>query len=160
MAGEIPKFVGTFSRAAPGAVAGAPSRHVLHNEAHCAPGSISGPPTSQVLDNLTRNASSCHEGVSPTRHGEMPSSRPRDFWGNGAITGKVSIEGTPAARKVRLFDVLTGLLVAEAWSRKDGQYRFDFLDPSREYFVLAHDYVRQFNAVIADWVKPEPTVYP
>lgn len=160
MADEIPKVVGTLSRIAPGAVAGAPSRHVLHNETHCAPGSISGPPTSQVLDNLTRNASSCHEGVSPTRHGEMPTSRPRDFWGDGRIEGKVSIEGAAASRKVRLFDVLTGLLVAEAWSRKDGQYRFDFLDPSREYFVLAHDYVRQFNAVIADWVKPEPTVYP
>ena len=140
MAGEIPKVVGELGRTAPGAIAGAPSRHVLHNAAHCAP--------------------SRHEGVSPTRHGEMPSSRPRDFWGDGFIEGKVSIEGTPAARKVRLFDVLTGLLVAQAWSRMDGHYRFDWLDPSRDYFVLAHDHARQFNAVIADGVTPESTVYP
>jgi hypothetical protein len=121
---------------------------------------MAGPPESKVWDRLTRNAGFCHEGVSPTRHGEMPSSRARDFWGNGAIAGKLSIEGTPAARKVRLFDAMTGLLVAETWSRNDGQYRFDFLDPSRDYFVLAHDYVKQFNAVIADWVRPEPTAYP
>ncbi|WP_237177583.1 hypothetical protein [Ralstonia pseudosolanacearum] len=29
---------------------------------------------------------------------------------------------------MRLFDALTGLLVAEAWSRSDGFYRFDYLD--------------------------------
>lgn len=132
--------VSGFSRLAPGAVAGAPSKHVLHNLIH----------HSQLPP----------EGVSPGRNGEAPTSRPRDFWGDGRIEGKISIEGTPAARKVRLFDVLTGLLIAETWSRKDGHYRFDFLDPTREYFVLAHDYVRQFNAVIADWVKPESTVYP
>ncbi|ARU21604.1 HPr kinase [Ralstonia solanacearum] len=113
-----------------------------------------------MRDGPVSSVPSPHEGVSPTRHGELPSSRTRDFWGNGRVQGKVSIEGTPAARKVRLFDVLTGLLIAEAWSRKDGFYRFDFLDTDRDYFVLAHDHVRQFNAVIADWVRAEPTVYP
>lgn len=54
----------------------------------------------------------------------------------------------------------TGLLIAETWSRADGHYRFDTLDATRDYFVLAHDYAHQFNAVIADWVTPESTVYP
>lgn len=90
----------------------------------------------------------------------MPACRPRDFWGYGCITGTVRIEGDPAARKVRLFDALTALVLAETWSAADGTYRFDFLDPERDYFVLAHDHVRQFNAVIADWVRPERVAYP
>lgn len=160
MAGEIPKVVGTLSRVAPGAVTGAPSRHVLYNAVLYQAGTDAGAVSPQLHDRLARSAPLRHEGVSPTRHGELPSSRPRDFWGNGRVEGKVSIEGTPAARKVRLFDVLTGLLIAEAWSRRDGFYRFDFLDTQRDYFVLAHDHVRQFNAVIADWVRAQPTVYP
>lgn len=141
MAGDITRVVGALWRTAPASIAGAP--------------------TSRALYNRTGSGSAASsEGLSSTRHGEIVSTRPRDFWGSGVVEGKVSIEGTPAARKVRLFDVLTGLLVAEAWSRKDGQYRLDFLDPSRDYFVFAHDHLGQFNAVIADWVKPEPTVYP
>lgn len=125
-----------------------------------APGAVVGQPARHVLYNLIHQSQLPVEGASPGRHGERPSSRMHDFWGFGRVEGKVTIEGVPAARKVRLFDALTGLLIAEAWSRKDGHYRFDFLDPSRDYFVLAHDHVRQFNAVIADWIKPELTAYP
>ncbi|WP_247539116.1 hypothetical protein [Ralstonia pseudosolanacearum] len=160
MAGEIPRVVGPPSRVSPGAIAGVPTRHVLHNETTRIATGDAGPPSPQVPDGMALCVPAPHEGVSPTRHGELPSSRRSDFWGNGRIEGRVSIEGTPAARRVRLFDVLTGLLIAEAWSRKDGFYRFDFLDINRDYFVLAHDHVRQFNAVIADWVRPEPTAYP
>ena len=137
-----------------------PQPHPVGSAARNAPGAVSGAPTKHVLHNLIHQSQLPVDGVSPGRNGEMPVSRMRDFWGNGRVEGKVTIEGAPAARKVRLFDALTGLLIAETWSRKDGHYRFDFLDPSRDYFVLAHDYVRQFNAVIADWIKPEPTVYP
>lgn len=160
MADEIPRVVGSATRHAPAAVPGAPTRHVLHNATHCAPEANAGAPTWSLLDNVVCHAPSPIAGASPIRHGEAPSSRPRDFWGYGRVEGSVTIEGAPAARKVRLFDALTGLLIAETWSRKDGHYRFDFLDPARDYFVLAHDYVRQFNAVIADWIKPEPTLYP
>jgi hypothetical protein len=155
-----PHPVGSVTRHAPAAVPGAPTKHVLHNATHCSPGSNAGMPSWNLLDNVVCNTPSPNEGPSPIRHAEVPSSRMRDFWGYGRVEGTVTIEGAPAARKVRLFDALTGLLIAETWSRRDGHYRFDFLDPSRDYFVLAHDYVRQFNAVIADWIKPEPTVYP
>ncbi|QKL50669.1 hypothetical protein HI795_01635 [Ralstonia solanacearum] len=160
MAGEIPRVVGPPSRVSPGAIAGAPTRHVLHNETPAVARSDAGPPSPQVPDGVARSAPAPHEGVSPTRHGELPASRALEFWGNGRIEGRVRIEGVPAARRVRLFDALTGLLVAEAWSRSDGFYRFDYLDTGRDFFLLAHDHVRQFNAVIADWVRPEPTVYP
>lgn len=155
-----PHPLGGTTRNAVAAVPGAPVKHVLHNATHCAPGSNSGTPAWNLLDTVVCNASTPIESASRIRPGELPSSRMRDFWGYGRVEGTVTIEGTPVARKVRLFDALTGLLIAETWSRKDGHYHFDFLDPSRDYFVLAHDYVRQFNAVIADWVKPEPTVYP
>ncbi|APC69924.1 hypothetical protein [Ralstonia pseudosolanacearum] len=160
MAGEIPRVVGAASRVSPGAIAGAPTQRVLHNETPNLAGGDAGPLRPQVHDGLVLSAPAPHEGVSPTRHGELPASRTLDFWGNGRIEGRVRIEGVPAARRVRLFEALTGLLVAEAWSRRDGYYRFDYLDPSRDFFVLAHDHARQFNAVIADWVRPEPTVYP
>jgi hypothetical protein len=140
MAGEIPRVVGVLSRTASGAISGAPGGHVLYALIHQGQWSSG--------------------RVSAGRHEKLPASRMRDFWGDGRVEGSVSIEGEPASRKVRLFDGLTGLLIDETWSAQNGQYRFDFIDPSREYFVLAHDYGRQFNAVIADWVTPEPTVYP
>ncbi|MCK4165042.1 hypothetical protein HFK89_21925 [Ralstonia pseudosolanacearum] len=160
MAGEIPRVVGAASRVSPGAIAGAPTQRVLYNETPNLAGSDAGPLSPQVHDGVVLSAPAPHAGVSPTRHGELPASRTLDFWGNGRIEGRVRIEGVPAARRVRLFEALTGLLVAEAWSRRDGYYRFDYLDTGRDFFVLAHDHVRQFNAVIADWVRPEPTVYP
>jgi hypothetical protein len=138
----------------------APQAHAIPSLPHLAPGAIAGPPSKHILHNFIHHAQLPPEGASPGRNGEVATSRQRDFWGNGRIEGKISIEGVPASRKVRLFDVLTGLLIAETWSRKDGHYRFDYLDPNRDFFVLTHDYVRQFNAVIADWIKPEPTAYP
>ena len=160
MAGEIPRVVGAASRVSPGAIAGAPTQRVLYNKTPSLAGSDPGPLSPQVRDGVVLSAPAPHAGVSPTRHGELPASRALDFWGNGRIEGRVRIEGVPAARRVRLFEALTGLLVAEAWSRQDGFYRFDYLDTGRDFFLLAHDHVRQFNAVIADWVRPEPTVYP
>ena len=47
------------------------------------------------------------------------------------------------------------MIIAEVWSAADGRYRFNTLNADREYIVLAHDHERQFNAVIADWVRPE-----
>jgi hypothetical protein len=57
---------------------------------------------------------------------------------------------------VRLFDALTGRLVRETWSAADGSYRFEYLAGDRDYIELANDHVRQFNAVVADAVQPEP----
>lgn len=99
-------------------------------------------------------------GVSPDRRAQTTIFRMRDFFGAGRISGTVSVEGVPASRKVRLFDAMTALLVAETRSGSNGAYRFDFLDLARDYFVLAHDHTGQFNAVIADRVRPEVVDYP
>ncbi len=75
--------------------------------------------------------------------------------GHGRIVGTVSVEGQPASRCVRLFDARSGRLLRQTWSKGDGHYQFLYIDPTREYFILAHDYIKQFNAVAADDVKPE-----
>ena len=135
MAGELPRVVGRVTRFAPYAIAGPLVPHVLHNVVPLAPFPI--------------------EGGAVPRHGERATSRAKEFWGFGFIAGKVTIEGSPASRKVWLFDARSAVVVAAGWSAKDGAYRFEWLDPTREYFVVAHDHVRQFNAVVADWVLPE-----
>ena len=140
LAAPQPHAMGGAIRTAPGAIFGASTRHVLHNRGTASP--------------------LPEDGVSPSRMGSLAIARPRDFWGRSRIEGKITVEGTPASRRVRLFDALTGLLIAETWSRHDGRYRFDFLDPARNYVVLAHDHLRQFNAVVADGIQPEPARYP
>jgi hypothetical protein len=76
------------------------------------------------------------------------------FGGNGTIQGTVTIENIPGARQVRLFDKHSGLLVSEAWSTPDGHYEFNNVATDREYFVVAHDYLRVYNAVVQDMLTP------
>lgn len=59
-------------------------------------------------------------------------------------------------RKVQLHDRRLGKLVAEQWSDANGQYRFNQLDPSRAYYVVALDTIApgQYNAVIQDVIYP------
>jgi hypothetical protein len=76
--------------------------------------------------------------------------------GHHRIHGTVTVERTPARRRVRLFDARTGRLLRAVWSAADGRYAFDFLAAGRDYVVIAHDHERQFNAVVADAVQPEP----
>jgi hypothetical protein len=140
MTDTVSQVVGFVSRAAPGALAGAPITHVIHNRVY---------PDQRPS-----------EGTSPGRHGEAAVTRCAEFWGRGFVQGRITIKGAPVARRVRLFDALTGLLVGQAWSQPDGHYRFDFMDPARDYLVLSDDYQRQFNAVIADGVRPEIIAYP
>lgn len=76
--------------------------------------------------------------------------------GSGRISGAVTVTGAPAARRVRLHDLDTGILVAETWSAAaDGAYVFDYIDRSRRYMVVAHDHLAQYNAAVADLVVPE-----
>lgn len=135
MAGEVPRVWGGATRFAPQAFAGPPVPHVLYNVVQLAPVPIAGPAV--------------------PRHGERAVSRAIEWWGRGFVAGKVTIEGAPASRKVRLFDARSALVVASTWSAPDGSYRFDWLDPTKEYLVVARDHLRQFNAVITDWVRPE-----
>lgn len=72
----------------------------------------------------------------------------------GVISGIVTIQGTIAARKVRLFNKSTGQLVGQVMSGVDGSYTFTNLDPTFEYFAVGHDYTRAYNAVIQDMIQP------
>ena len=74
--------------------------------------------------------------------------------GSGTIQGTVTIETIPGARQVRLFDKRTGLVIGETWSTVTGHYEFNNIDPTREYFVVAHDHLRVYNAVVQDMLTP------
>ena len=126
-----------------------------------------------ILPGATRIAANSHLGVPsvyiqqntstttadrfiwPRPHSQQFASRALDFYGEGFVAGKVSIEDVPARRRVRIADALTGIIVAEVWSAVDGRYRFASLNAKRRYLVLAFDHELQFNAVIADDVRPE-----
>lgn len=73
--------------------------------------------------------------------------------GATSISGTVTIENVPAARRVRLYDRHSGLLVAETFSSVTGAYSFHNLDGDREYFAVAHDHLRVYNAVVQDMLK-------
>ena len=75
--------------------------------------------------------------------------------GHGYIAGTVTINGVPASRRVRLFDLISGRLIRETWSASNGAYQFDYLALNREYLVLSHDYQAIYNAVVADRVTAE-----
>lgn len=72
---------------------------------------------------------------------------------NGVIADKVLIKGLPAKRKVCLYRRSTNELESTMWSDDDGNYRFDNLRPDTEYYVIALDHERNYNAVIQDMVR-------
>lgn len=74
--------------------------------------------------------------------------------GSGRVAGVVTIENIPGARQVRLFNKRSGLLVSEVWSTPTGQYEFNNVDAQQEYFVVAHDHLRVYNAVVQDMLAP------
>ena len=76
--------------------------------------------------------------------------------GHGQVHGKVTTEGAPAHRKVRLLSARDGRILRERWSEQDGRYDFPFIAEDRDYVALAHDHLAQFNAVVADRVRAEP----
>jgi hypothetical protein len=74
--------------------------------------------------------------------------------GAGTISGVTTVENVPKSRRVRLYLKQDGRLVRETFSNSVGQYSFVNLNPALEYFVVAHDHLRVYNAVISDMVKP------
>lgn len=69
------------------------------------------------------------------------------------ITDKVLVKGAPVERKVCLYLRSSNELVATTWSDSAGNYRFDGLLINTEYYVLALDHTRQYNAVIQDMIR-------
>lgn len=78
--------------------------------------------------------------------------------GNGYIAGVapglLTVGGAPASRRVRVFERITGRLVAETVSAADGTYRVDGLNPDLRYMVVGIDYERRYNAAIMDNIAP------
>lgn len=84
------------------------------------------------------------------------STKQQYYGGPGHIAGTtVDQNGQPISRLVLLYDRRSFILLRSQWSDEAGQYRFEDLDPSKEYTLLAHDYKDQYNAVVADNVTPE-----
>ncbi len=73
--------------------------------------------------------------------------------GSGTLSGTTTIDNVVGARQVRLYDKKTGLLVRETWSNASGAYSFINIDPTREYFAVAHDHLRVYNAVVSDMLQ-------
>jgi len=71
-----------------------------------------------------------------------------------SIKGKVSEKNTPIPCRVRLFDKLSGRLIADVLTDNTGYYAFDHLTQAK-FFLVAHHPQNQFNAVIQDNVVPK-----
>ena len=84
----------------------------------------------------------------------------REFGGWYKIVGTVHEKGTPnqpVHRRVRLLRERDGHLVAETWSDPTtGAYRFERINGSYRYTVLAYDHTNAYRAVVADNLAPEP----
>ena len=82
------------------------------------------------------------------------------FAGRGIVAGTdpglVTVGGAPAARRIFLFDSLTFKAIARQWSASDGTYRFDGVNPSRDFTVLSVDHLEIYNAVVRDGISPKP----
>jgi len=89
---------------------------------------------------LVVNASPSHI----ERHDVTPT-----WGGRGRVSGTVKIGSTLVARRVRLTEAKTGVLIREQWSAADGTYRFDRLRLDLLYTVSAHDFDGGYNDVIA-----------
>ncbi|SNU78701.1 Uncharacterised protein [Neisseria zoodegmatis] len=78
--------------------------------------------------------------------------------GGGFIAGRgdgiLTVGGQPAERRILLFERGTFKLVRGAWSRPDGTYLLDRINPDRDYLVLALDHKRQYEPVAYDFVRP------
>lgn len=92
----------------------------------------------------------------PNANGYLQVTGKRDiyFGGGDSIKGVVTVENVPTGGKlVRLFDKASALLVGETVSAAGtGAYEFNGLDGRKEYFVVAHDNIRVYNAVISDMI--------
>ena len=71
-----------------------------------------------------------------------------------SIKGRVSEKNTPIPCRVRLFEKLSGRLIADVLTDSSGNYEFDHLTQAK-FFLVAHHPQNQYNAVIQDNVVPK-----
>ncbi|MDH1240759.1 carboxypeptidase regulatory-like domain-containing protein [Acinetobacter johnsonii] len=71
-----------------------------------------------------------------------------------SIKGCVNESNTPIPCRVRLFEKLSGRLIADKLTDLNGNYEFDHL-AKINFFIVAHHPGSQYNAVIQDNVVPK-----
>ena len=71
-----------------------------------------------------------------------------------SIKGRVSEKNIPIPCRVRLFEKLSGRLIADVLTDSSGNYEFDHLTQAK-FFLVAHHPQNQFNAVIQDNMVPK-----
>ncbi|WP_159123001.1 carboxypeptidase regulatory-like domain-containing protein [Acinetobacter variabilis] len=71
-----------------------------------------------------------------------------------SIQGTASELGKALPCRIRLFEKVSGRLIKETISTKEGFYKFENLE-LKKYFIVAHHPASQFNAVIQDNVVPK-----
>lgn len=73
----------------------------------------------------------------------------------GTVKRKDSPTNIPLVRRVRLYRDSDGMLIREAWSDKDGNFRFDRVEEWESYTVVSHDYTKTYRAIVADNINLE-----
>ena len=71
-----------------------------------------------------------------------------------SIKGVVTEKKVPIPCRVRLFEKLSGRLIAETATDAQGNYEFDHLTAVK-FFLVAHHPASLYNAVIQDNVVPK-----
>lgn len=71
-----------------------------------------------------------------------------------AIIGTVTEKAVPIPCRVRLFEKLSGRLIAETLTDAQGNYEFDHLTAVK-FFLVAHHPASNYNAIIQDNVVPK-----
>lgn len=71
-----------------------------------------------------------------------------------SIKGQVKEVGVPIPCRLRLFEKISGRLIADKLTDENGFYEFDHLTKTK-FFIVAHHPASQFNAVIQDNVVPK-----
>ena len=74
----------------------------------------------------------------------------------GIDPGIVTIAGAPSKARIFVYEKATHRLVDTTTSDENGEWRVDFLDQNRRYYIVAFDANLQFNAVIRDNITPAP----
>lgn len=71
-----------------------------------------------------------------------------------SIKGTVNQKNIPIPCRVRLFEKLSGRMIADVLTDNAGNYVFNHLTQTK-FFLVAHHPQNQFNAVIQDNVVPK-----
>lgn len=87
-------------------------------------------------------------------YARIQSSATKAFGVGLKITGKVKEIGTNIPCRVRLFEKISGALVADIRTDDAGHYEFTQLMRTR-FFIVAHHPADEFNAIIQDNVVPK-----